>query len=175
VVDSDLSFIPLTRDDFPRVVEWLARPHVARWWHEPQGYEAFEREYGPCLDGSDPTLVFICALGSTPVGFVQIYRVDDEPRYKTAVGVDDAAGLDLFVSDADRTNFGLGTRIIGRAVELIWTSYPDVRRAMASPSVHNARSIRAFEKCGFVAQGAVTVPGEVDDEMVMVCERFTTA
>jgi len=175
VVESDLTFIPLTRDDFPLVVEWLARPHVAQWWREPQGHEAFEREYGPCVDGTDPTLVFICTLESTPVGFVQIYRVDDEPEYKAAVRLDDAAGVDLFLCDADRTNMGLGPQVIRRAVEQIWDSYPDVRRAMASPSVHNARSIRAFEKSGFATMGAVVVPGEIDEEMVLVYERPTTA
>ncbi len=40
---------------------------------------------------------------------MQIYRVDDEPAYKEAVAVDDAAGIDLFLADPERCNKGLGT------------------------------------------------------------------
>lgn len=169
----ELSFVALARAHFPLVVGWLARPHVAAWWHQPQGAEAFEAEYGPCVDGDDPTRAFLGLLGSEPVAFVQIYRVDDEPTYKNAVGVERAAGLDLFLADAERCDQGLGTRVITAAVELLWDAYPEVARAVASPSVHNARSIRAFEKSGFTAKGAVSVPDEVDQEMVMVRERPT--
>lgn len=170
-VEGELTLVPLTRADFPMVVEWLARPHVAEWWHRPQGAVAFEGEYGPVVDGADPTRVCICSEDGVPVGFVQYYRLDDEPGYAEAVGVAQGAGLDLFVADTDRRGHGLGPRIIAATVARIFADYPDLARAMASPSVHNARSIRAFEKAGFEARGAVTVPKEPDPEMVMVCER----
>jgi aminoglycoside 6'-N-acetyltransferase len=169
--DEALTFVPLMRHDFTRVVGWLAQPHVAEWWHKPQGLEAFEAEYGPCVDGTDPTLVFICTSDATPMAFVQMYRIDDEPAYKEAVGLEQAAGMDLFLVEADRRGLGLGPRVIRATVEKIWATYPDVQRVGASPSVRNERSIRAFEKSGFARRGPVTVPGEVDDELVMVCER----
>jgi RimJ/RimL family protein N-acetyltransferase len=50
-----------------------------------------------------------------------------------------------------------------------------VPSAMAGPSVRNIRSIRAFEKCGFTALGPVRVPGEEDEEMVLICPRPTGA
>lgn len=166
-----LTFVPLTRDDFALVVQWLARPHVAQWWHRPQGLAAFEAEYLGCLDGTDPTLVFICWSDGAPIAFVQTYRVDDEPAYREAVGLAHAAGMDLFLVDADRRGAGLGPRVIRATVARMWATYPEVERVVASPSVHNTRSIRAFEKSGFARDRPVTVPGEIDDELVMVCER----
>jgi aminoglycoside 6'-N-acetyltransferase len=170
VAGPDLSFHPLTRRDFPLLSNWLARPHVAEWWgtHQPT---AVEEEFGPCVDGTDPTRVFVCLLAGTPVGLLQVYRLDDNPDYARAVGLEQAAGMDLFLGDAERCNRGLGPDIIAAALDMIWAAYPEVTRAMAGPSVRNARSIRTFEKSGFTAAGAVRVPGEEDEEMVLLCPR----
>jgi aminoglycoside 6'-N-acetyltransferase len=154
------------------VAGWLSRPHVAEWWdtHAP---DAVEEEFGPCVDGTDPTRVFVCRLDGTPVGLVQMYRLDDNPDYARAIGLAQAAGMDLFVSDPERCGHGLGPDIILATLELIWAAYPEVTCAMAGPSVRNGRSIRAFEKSGFTAVGPVAVPDEVDEEMVLVRARPT--
>jgi aminoglycoside 6'-N-acetyltransferase len=173
MVESELVLRPLVRADFPLVVEWLARPHVAEWWGAPLDPAGVEKEFGPCVDGTDPTEVFVALEGGTPIGLIQIYRLADNPDYQRAVGVDDGAGVDLFVADADRRGQGLGPRLIAQAVALIWAHYPEVQRAMAGPSVHNIRSHRAFERAGFRAVGPATVPGEAEEELVLVCPRPT--
>jgi aminoglycoside 6'-N-acetyltransferase len=175
VAAAALSFVALSRDHFSQLVEWLARPHVAQWWTNPQGAAAVEEEFGPCVDGTDPTEVLLCAQGDQLVGLVQLYRLDDNPDYAAAVGLPDAAGIDLFIGEADRLGVGLGQAIIAAALERVWRRYPDVPCAMAGPSVRNVRSIRAFEKSGFTARGPVRVPGEEDEEMVLVYARPTGA
>ena len=162
---------PLTRADFPLMADWLGRPHVAQWWDEPRGPDAIEDEYGPCIDGTDPTLVFVCEEAGTPVGFVQIYRMADNPGYVESVGFADAAGIDLFVGDADRRGAGLGPRMISAGVARMWASYPEVHGAVAGPSVANLRSCRAFEKAGFVAVRQVRVPDEKDEELLFFLPR----
>ena len=107
-----------------------------------------EKEYGPCVDGTDPTEVFICSEGPLPVGLIQIYRLADNVAYERAVGVDNAAGVDLFVADAARLGQGMGPRLIGQALELAWAHYPEVASAMAGPSVHNVRSHRPSRRPG---------------------------
>jgi aminoglycoside 6'-N-acetyltransferase len=155
------------------VVEWLSRPHVAEWWATPQGAEEVEQEFGPCIDGADPTLVFLCAVAGRPVGLVQMYRLVDNPDYARAVGLPEGGGIDLFVGEEDQQGHGLGPAIIMAATEMLWRRYPEVSYAMAGPSVRNGRSIRAFEKSGFSIWGRVSVPGEADDELVLVCPRPT--
>jgi aminoglycoside 6'-N-acetyltransferase len=132
-----------------------------------------EAEFGPCLDGDDPTLLFLCVEHDRPVGLVQIYRMADNPDYAAAVGFADAGALDLFIGEASACNRGLGTRVIALATERIWSTYPDVTGALAGPSVHNRPSIRAFEKAGFRSMRAVRVPGEDDEELILYCERPT--
>jgi aminoglycoside 6'-N-acetyltransferase len=167
-----IDFRPLQRDDFARFDEWVRRPHVARWWAEPVGLDAIEAEYGPAVDGTDPTAGFLILVAGGPVGFIQCYRLADEPAYRAAVGVDDAAGIDLFVGEADVMGDGFGSTVLRRFLDLVvWPRYPEVRRAMAGPSVHNGRSQRAFEKAGFVRTRVVDVPDEPEPELVMLCER----
>ena len=168
-----LTFSALRRDHFDLVVDWLAQPHVAQWWEHPQGPAEVEAEFGPCVDGSDPTEVLLCLVDDHPVGLLQIYRLADNPEYAAAVGLPSAGGIDLFIGDGERRGSGLGPAIIAAALQRIWARYPDVECAMAGPSVHNARSIRAFEKAGFRAVRQVQVPDETDEELVLVCERPT--
>jgi aminoglycoside 6'-N-acetyltransferase len=175
VTSDQLDLRPLRRDDLALVVEWLSRPHVAEWWAAPQGAEEVEQEFGPCIDGTDPTLVFVCTVAAIPVGMVQLYRLDDNPDYARAVGLAGGAGIDLFIGEGDRRGQGLGPAIITLAAQTIWRHYPEVSCAMAGPSVRNARSIRAFEKCGFSTWGTVSIPGETDDALVLVCPRPTAA
>jgi aminoglycoside 6'-N-acetyltransferase len=172
VAPSVLALVPLSRDHFEVLARWLTQPHVAEWWgqHTPQSMEA---DFGPSIDGDDPTQMLICILDDEPVGLVQIYRLDDNPEYAAAVGLPGAGGLDLFIGEAVLCNRGIGTDIIKAATARLWEDYPEITAAMAGPSTGNARSIRAFEKAGFAATGAVTVPGEADPEMVMVLPRPT--
>ncbi|HWA66929.1 MAG TPA: acetyltransferase, partial [Mycobacteriales bacterium] len=56
----NLRFRPLVRDDLPMLFEWLRQPHVAKWWREvPADLAAVEAEYGPCIDGADPTELYV--------------------------------------------------------------------------------------------------------------------
>jgi len=49
-VPASLTFRPITRADFPLLHEWLARPHVARWWDGVPTPEEVETDFGPMLD-----------------------------------------------------------------------------------------------------------------------------
>jgi RimJ/RimL family protein N-acetyltransferase len=146
---------------------------VAAWWGAPLSLEGVAKEYGPSVDGGDPTLVYLVAEGARPVGLAQTYRMADHPDYARAVGLDDGAGVDLFIGQEDRCGHGLGPRIIAAMVDLAWQQYPEVSCALAGPSVRNVRSHRSFEKAGFTRWRQVAVPGEVEDEVIFVLPRPT--
>ncbi len=170
--DPTIGFRPLTRTDFALVATWIGRPHVAEWWTEPTDLAGIEATYGPCVDGIDPTLTFLILSGGRPVGFIQCYRLDDNPDYGRAVEVDQAAGIDLFIGEADVMGGGFGSAVLSRFVdEVVWPAYPDLVRCMAGPSVRNGRSQRAFEKAGFQRGHVAMVLDEDDPEQVMVRER----
>jgi aminoglycoside 6'-N-acetyltransferase len=169
---ADLGFRRLGREDFGHVERWLSSPHVRLWWGEPLDAAGVEKEFGPCVDGIDPTLVFVTTLAHRPIGIVQTYRLSDTPDYETAVGVTDAAGIDLFIGEPDLLGMGLGKAIVRTFVaDIGWKAFPDAKRYMAGPSVKNLRSRRTFEAAGFLFVRQVDVPGEPDPEALMVLER----
>jgi len=169
---TEVAFRRLAREDFGDLGRWLSTPHVRLWWGEPLDAAGVEKEFGPCVDGVDPTLVFIATLAHRPVGMVQSYRLSDNPDYEAAVGVKDAAGMDLFIGEPDLLGMGLGQAIVRTFVRDIgWGAFPGAKRFMAGPSSKNVRSRRTFEAAGFVYTRLADVPGEPDPEALMVLER----
>jgi aminoglycoside 6'-N-acetyltransferase len=166
---------PLTRADFPLLVGWLAQPHVAEWWGPPLDADAVEREYGPSLDGTDPTRLCICTEGDAPIGFLQLYRLSDNPDYVQAVGNADAGGIDFLIGDVTRVGQGIGPVMIAAGCRLLWQLFPEVSAALSGPSVRNMRSRRALVKSGFQPLHQVSVPGEADDEFLYRLPRPTAA
>ncbi len=70
---------PLARADFLLLGAWLAEPLVARWWHHDPRPAALERDFGPSVDGADPTEMFIATLHGQPFGLIQRYRSRTTP------------------------------------------------------------------------------------------------
>jgi len=131
----------------------MSAPHVERWWREETGGDAIELRYGPTIDESDRTECFIVEYGGEPVGFVQRYRIGDNPDWQRSLAVagtpGDGAGIDYFIGVARLTGEGLGPQIIDRFVTDTWTRYPDVPAIVVSVDRDNHRSWRALEKAGF--------------------------
>jgi aminoglycoside 6'-N-acetyltransferase len=169
---TEVGFRRAHRGDFVDLQRWLSTHHVSEWWGEPPDLAGVETEYGPCLDGSDPTLLFVVTSGGRGVGMVQTYLLGDNPEYEAAVGVSDAAGIDLFIGEPDVLGQGLGAGTVRTFIsEIGWNTYPRILRYMAGPSTRNVRSRRTFESAGFHFKALATVPGEPDQEAVMVLER----
>jgi Siderophore biosynthesis protein domain. len=79
----DLAFRPLQRDELPLLHEWLARPHVARWWNEGERtLDQVVAHYLPALEGTDPTDHFMVVLDGRPVGFMETYLIADHPEWE---------------------------------------------------------------------------------------------
>src|SRR5437899_302177 len=144
-----LSFRPLRRDDLPLLARWQTRPHVARWWRDPSDLASITAEYLPCIDGRDPTEVFVIELDGRSAGIIQRYALADDPDWETAVGFGDAAGIDYYLGDEALTGKGIGSRVIARFARETLTRYPDVPLVIAAPQQANVASWRALEKAGF--------------------------
>ena len=157
----------MTREDFPLLGSWLARPHVQKWWKETGELEEVERKYGPHIDGTDPTLLFLAEVGGAPIGMLQSYWVDDYPGHAESVGLPGAAGVDLFIGELAYLGRGNGPAMLRAFVERIlpvW--YPGATGVVADRGITNLASIRAFEKAGF-RRGEI-VDGEDGLEQLMI-------
>ena len=120
----DLTLRPVARADFALLGEWLREPLAQEWWHEDPVPEALERQYGPSIDGTDPTRLRIGDVGGIPVGFVQWYRFADEPGYRAELSPfvpvpEEAWSLDYLVGAAEHRGRGVGTALVRAALQAI--------------------------------------------------------
>jgi aminoglycoside 6'-N-acetyltransferase len=164
----------MTRDDFGLLSTWLAAPHVERWWREDPSPEAVEANYGPAVDGGDPTEHFIVEHDGSPIGMIQRYRNDSDPEWITALAPTGAppegAGFDYLIGHPALIGQGLGTELIARFVDNTWLRYPDAPAIVVTVSEGNRRSWRVLEKAGFDRTWTGEIhSGDPSDEGISYC------
>lgn len=166
------TFRPLTRADFPLLAEWLAQPHVARWWNHETTAEALERDFGGIADGTEPGEDLLALLDGVPVGLVQRSRLDDYADYleefAALTAVPHAAvTIDYLVGDPERVGRGLGTAMIRAVVADTWRTRPGASTLLVAVVAANERSWRALERAGFrrVAEGPMEPDNPVDEPL----------
>jgi aminoglycoside 6'-N-acetyltransferase len=150
-----VTFRPCIPDDLPLLPGWLLQPHVAAWWPDDPDLAAVEARYMPCMDGRDPTELFVLEADSVPAGFFQRYLVADHPQWAAALrgtgqpGVESAIGIDYLIGDAALTGRGLGTIAILAFTQLALARYPLAGLLAVAVSQGNIASWRALEKAGY--------------------------
>lgn len=138
-----IRFRGLAMDDLPRLHEWLARPHVRRWYApEPAAYEEVAAKYAPRTADGHPVRSYVIVLEEREIGYVQSYDVDDG-RFPGGVGID------LFIGEAEHVHRGIGAEVIRRFVDEVVFGREGARVCVADPHPENRASIRAFRKAGF--------------------------
>jgi RimJ/RimL family protein N-acetyltransferase len=145
-----VGFRLLEKQDLPLLHEWLQRPHVQRWWSEPGAYDATVKHYGPAIEGTDPTDLYLILVDEQPVGFIQTYLVADYPEWAAVTGCGEGvAGVDLLIGELALTGRGLGTEALGRFVADVVFARAGTVACIADPDAENAPSLRAFGRAGF--------------------------
>ena len=156
-----VSFRALERSDFPLLERWLSEPHVDAWWHEPLDLAGLEQKYGPRIDGTEPTHVFIIEHETQPIGWIQWYRWSDYPKHAAKIEAEsNAAGIDLSIGDVSLIGKGIGSSAIREFVRSVVSAQPGVTAVVTDPEERNGRSCRAFEKAGFLPVGRIELEGE---------------
>jgi RimJ/RimL family protein N-acetyltransferase len=171
-MQASISFRPLSRSDFPLLQEWLSAPHVAAWWHELLDLASVNAKYGPRVDGTEPTHVFIIELGGRPVGWIQWYLWSDYPDHAIQLGAElSSAGIDLAIGELAMTGLGLGPVAIREFLRQIVFADPSVSAVVTDPEEGNLGSLRAFQKAGFTVTGTVQLAGEKFNRRVVRLDR----
>src|SRR5690606_20906240 len=68
---------PVTVTDFPLLEDWLARPHVHRYWHHDHSPEGVARDFGPGTRGEEAGEDLLVSIDGRPAGLVQRSRIED--------------------------------------------------------------------------------------------------
>ena len=147
-----IRFAPMTKDDLVQVHAWLQRPHVARWWRmDEDTYEHVVDHYLPAIDGRDPSDHYVIVVDDRPVGMIETYLVADHPEWEAILEVGaGVAGVDLFIGEEELIGSGLGVEVLRTFTRDVVFARPDTHACVAGVEPENTRSLRAFEKAGFV-------------------------
>jgi len=141
----------MTHSDLPALTRWLQAPHVQRWWHN-DGDPTTDRvtaTYGPRVDGSTPTRMWVVEVNGRSVGFVQDYRIRDYPGFALLTPDPDAVGLDYAIGEPGWAGRGLGVRLLWAWMQDAHRRFPDATSYFAAPHHANAASLRILDKAGF--------------------------
>jgi RimJ/RimL family protein N-acetyltransferase len=143
-------FRAMKLDDLPLMHRWVNTPHVREWWDALPTFDAVVTKYAPRVLGKEPTRSFVVEAGSRPVGYIQSYRITDYPDYARYLGSDDcAAGVDLFVGEAEFVGHGAGSAILRKFVRTVVFADEWPRECLIGPEIENHRAIRSYQKAGF--------------------------
>ena len=165
-----ISFRRVARTDFPLLAEWLAEPHVARWWNHEFTDEAVERDFGAAADGDEPSEDHLVLLDDRPIGLIQCARYADYPEYieelAPLIAVPaHAISIDYLIGDPELTGRGMGTAMIRKFDQRIWHTEPDASCIIMPVCSANEASWKALLNAGFrvVARGDLEPDNPIDD------------
>ena len=160
-----ITFRRVTRADFGLLASWLAEPHNRRWWNHETSSEAVERDFGPSVDGLEPSQDWLGLDGAgVPFGLIQRQRWIDYADEPETAAVDSLVplgpadwGVDYLIGSPASPGRGLGTAMIAAMCEVIFSDLGG-ERVVVAVAAGNRRSWRALERAGFTLMGHVDIP-----------------
>lgn len=174
----DLVFRRTTRADLRLLQRWLGTEHVARYWAHETSDEAIERDFGPSIDGTEPSEDFLVHLGPRPLGFIQRSAILDYPDgHRELIRLvpvpEGALTIDYFIGEASLLGRGLGAEMVRRFTELCWAERPDATEIIVPVAVGNRASWSALRSAGYtrIATGILPPDNPVDDGQHVVYAR----
>jgi aminoglycoside 6'-N-acetyltransferase len=145
-------FCPLSAADLGLLRRWLAAPHVAQWWGDPE--HQFARV---SADLGDAALEqYLVAREGRPIGYLQCYAVAAWPQAGLGSQPPGTCGIDQFIGEPDMVNRGHGSAFIRTFIDGLFGK--GTPRVLTDPDPANARAIRAYEKAGFRSERLVDTP-----------------
>jgi RimJ/RimL family protein N-acetyltransferase len=92
----------------------------------------------------------VIELNGRSVGFVQDYRIGDNPDYAILTAQPEAIGFDYAIADPSWIGRGVGTTALWRFLrDVVRLHYPDAPTFFAAPDHRNHASLRVLDKLGF--------------------------
>jgi aminoglycoside 6'-N-acetyltransferase len=157
IEDGDLALRRMHDDeaDYGTMAGWLTDPRVLEYYEgrdNPFPIERIRREYSPRVLAEDSVTPCFFLLHGEPIGYTQIYALDEEGRisYELDGDVDLTGiyGIDQFIGLPELWGTGIGTRCVSLLLRYLF-GQQQAREVILDPHVENPRAIRCYEKCGF--------------------------
>jgi RimJ/RimL family protein N-acetyltransferase len=147
-----ISFRLIQKSDLKLIHKWLLSDHVFQFYKDKNTKPTFtevKNKYLPRVLGKSQTSSFLILFGKKPIGQIQMYKINDYPKYKSSIQINDkAAGVDLFIGEKAYLHKGLGSTIIRKFLKDYVFTQLDVDSCIMGPSPNNVAAIKAYQKAG---------------------------
>jgi release factor glutamine methyltransferase len=157
-----------TESDAAHLLKWLTTPEVLEWYEGRDQVFDLARvlaTYGPGGEVERDQLVpVIIELNGDPVGYMQLYELDDpddaaEFELDTALTGDEEGGrgiwsIDLFIGEPDLFRRGIGRAVCRATAEFLLDEW-NARDVVVLAYVENARALAAYRAAGFEGEHVV--------------------
>lgn len=143
---NELTLRPVKDNDILQIETWLAKPHILKWYHEPQEWllEINER------NGSFSFLNhFVVSKDDKPIGFGQYYDCfDAQEEWYSIIQPNEAFSIDYFIGEEDCLRKGFGTEIVRLLTERILEQNPNAE-ILVQPENENIASCKVLLANGY--------------------------
>lgn len=139
---------PVAASDLELIGQWLAEPHVARWWLTATTIDDELADIRAAMRSDDATEVLVASAGAKPIGWCQWYPWRDTPAEAAELGTGpDDIGIDYAIGAPDRVGCSFGSAMIGELVRRVRAN--SSAAIVCEPDAANIASRRVLEKNGF--------------------------
>lgn len=161
-----LTFQPVEVDEHVGLIhDWMNRPHVAPWWRLDRPFDVIRRY----LAGLTHLRPWVVSAGDAPFGYVETYRVLDDPLAEAYPAREDDLGWHVLVGPESFLGTGI-PRLLGRAVLASLLNTTD--RVVCEPDVRNHRMLAFCRRLGHEQHGEVDLPDKRAALMVCTADAF---
>jgi len=152
---SNMEFQPLALGDLALLGQWLALPHVTRWWADDASPEGVAAEYRGNLEGTEPSQVFVAYRDARPIGLAQRFWLGAYPDYRDALATvvdipDDAFSIDYLIGPTQALGRGWGAALVDAFLHMLWREAPRAGMVIVPVHADNVASWRTLERVGFL-------------------------
>lgn len=152
----NIEFLPLQEQHLPLMKRWLKEPHISEFWQQTENEDELREKFLSKLSqrGVAP---FVIVVDAKPIGYIQYYEAQKVGGGWWPEATEGTFGIDQFIGEADLIGRGLGTEIIRRFLDQLFSNR-NVEEVITDPDPQNTRAIRAYEKAGFKTLNTIQTP-----------------
>lgn len=157
------TFQKLELSHFSLLLAWLQKPHVKRRWDQTIDWteESISLKYTEYaagyksmhIDGvmvKKPMHAFIIVYDGTPIGYIQMYAINDfalETKIDTVLLSNNVGSFDWYIGDEEYLRKGIGAKILERFLKKHFFKLFNV--CLVDSESDNAPALKVYEKLGF--------------------------
>lgn len=134
--------------DFKLLYNWCKNEYIYKWFEQRElSFDEIVAKYQKKLNSKKQDL-FIIKYDNHEIGFLQIYKFENDIDLKCIKKNQNIYEFDLFIGEEKYLDKGIGTKIVSVVNNMIYSKY-NADAIILRPFERNIRAIRCYEKCGY--------------------------